>query len=987
MNSTAQSADQVVVRQQATSEQQRALAQMSLYPSRAEEITRIWRLTGPLDAERLALAVGDTVRAHDMLRARLVVEAEHGAFLEIFDGYDGMTRYTVDGDAARIDAVIELAGGEPLTSRQRWFEAALIGLGADSHALVFRMHHSLVDGYSMMLVEREIWERYGNDTRRVAAPVQYGTLVRAGMEPAAEQRERQWWADRLAGARATSALSSPHATGTRFEAGELPFSLTTGETQRLRELARENRTSLTSVLLTAHLMTVKMFGNDSDVTTAIAYLNRDQPGVESVVGPLVNLVPIRAFLANASLAENLDTVTTALRQSLIRGRLPYDQIIASTGHAQDGGFGVARTAFSMTPGASTSEFHVSGGLRVERVPAPATETRVDFAFTCAEDEAGLRGALVYRADMYTPEIAESIRDHFCSTIRFTSMRRAHSTAARRDRSIERTGVADLLSLSRFGVHDPVACDQQHGTVRRQDFEAMVNAYSAAIPRDVVAPRVALALGSGVDQAAALVATWRRGGCAVPVDPRHSAARYVAVLAAQPVDVLIDRLRRPSGDSRASAEFGEPADGDIAYVVHTSGTDGIPKGVAVTYANLAHLLSMLADVNAPMASQNPLGPAFDGWIWATLLPWVSGKPVVYPARGASGVTALADGEESSVTLTPTMLADCDPDRCPTTIISAGEPLPDALAARFAGRARILNAYGPTEVTVCASWSDTARSEDPTTIGRPAPDVTIHVLDTHRRPVPIGAVGEMYVGGPGVALGYVAAPGRTAGRFVADPFGPAGGRLYRTGDLATVDSAGLLRFAGRNDGQVKISGVRIELDEAAAALRACESVREAAAVVVTSDAGTTEVWAALTVDPDVDSVQDRSTDPTLHEPYDRLLPEARPTRTFAVPALPRTSNGKLDRARLAETLKAAAAAFAAATPSRTGTRRRVAEVWERILSVQVDDYDRTFFEYGGHSLAAARAIRLLHREFDRPVPAFALYDHPTVNELSAWLDANR
>lgn len=986
MNSTAATDDQIVVRQQATSEQQRALAQMSLYPSRAEEITRVWRLTGPLDAERLALAVGDTVTAHDMLRARLVVEAEHGAFLEIFDGYDGMARHTVSGGVAGIDSAIALVGREPLTSRQRWFEAVLVGLGADSHALIFRMHHSLVDGYSMMLVEKEIWDRYGNDTRDVADPVQYGTLVRAGLDPAEAERARRWWADRLDGARATSALPSPHATGARFEARDLSFDLTPAETERLRELARANRTSLTSVLLTAHMMTVSTFGNDSDVTTAIAYLNRDQPGVESVVGPLVNLVPIRASVANPGLAGNLDTVTTALRQSLIRGRLPYDQIIASTGHAQDGGFGIARTAFSMTPGTSASEFHLDGGLRVERVPAPATETRVDFAFTCAEDEAGLRGALVYRADMYTPEIAAAIRDHFCSTIRFLPAPRAGVAAAPRDRPIDRGGVAGLLSLARFGANDPVACDQQHGAVRRPDFEALVHAYSAAIPRDVVAPRVALALGSSVDQAAAMVATWRRGGCAVPVDPRHSAARRAAVLAAQPVDVVIDRQRLPSDDS-APEGFREPAGGDIAYVVHTSGTDGIPKGVAVTYANLAHLLSMLAAVNAPVAGQNPLGPAFDGWIWATLFPWVSGKPVVYPARGAADVTALVDGEESSVTLTPTMLADCDPDRCPATIISAGEPLTGALAARFAGRARILNAYGPTEVTVCASWSDTARGEDPTTIGRPAPDVTVHVLDLHGRPVPVGAVGEMYVGGPGVALGYVGTPGRTAGRFVADPFGPAGGRLYRTGDLATVDSAGLLRFAGRNDGQAKVSGVRIELDETAAVLRACESVREAAAVVVTSDAGTAEVWAAVTADPGVESIQDRSTDPSFTRMYDRLLPEARPTRTFAVPALPRTSNGKLDRARLAETLKAAAAALTASTSSLASTRQRVAAVWERVLSVRVDDYDETFFEYGGHSLAAARAIRLLHREFDRAVPAFALYDHPTVNELSAWLDANR
>jgi len=988
MSSAAQSAAWAVTRQDATPEQRRTLAQMELRPSRAEEITRIWRLTGPLDAARLDAAIGETVRAHDMLRARLVVEGEQGAFLEIFVGFDGLTRQAVDGGPDKLGVVVDAVRQEPLTARSRWFQAVLCTFAADSHALVVRMHHSLVDGYSMLLVEREIWDRYGGDTESLgdAPPAQYGSMVRADVDQAVVRNDEEWWARQLAGARAASLLPSSDATGAPFEARELPFALPAEQTAALRELARANRTSLTCVLLTAHLMTIATFANDPDVVTAVAYLNRDEPGLRSVVGPLVNLVPIRAVLPHAELADNLPGVTTALRQSIVHARVPYDRMVASTGLSLDGDFGLVRSAFSMSPGSSAAEFHTYGGLRVERVAAKALEVRVDLAFTCAEDGPGLRGALVYRADLYGTRVAESVRDYFCSTISRTRLPAAGYLSSQPQSSTGRPSVAGLVSLAAFGADDPVAQDQQRGIVGRREFVALVTGYAAAIPGDVDRPRVALALGSSVDQAAALVATWRRGGSAVLIDPRHPAQRRAAVLASEPVDVLIDRPREPVDDSAAMIEITAPAADDVAYVVHTSGTDGVPKGVAVTYRNLEHLLSMLAALNAPVPGQNPLGPAFDGWIWATLLPWVSGKPVVFLARGVADATALVGGEASSITLTPTMLAGCDPERCPATVISAGEPLTASLAARFTTTARLINAYGPTEATVCASWADTARDQDPTTIGGPAPGVSIHVLDRHARPVPVGAIGEIHVGGPGVALGYLNQPGLTASRFVADPHGAVGSRRYRTGDLATVDAAGTIRFVGRKDGQVKVSGVRIELDEVGGKLCDCPGVREAAAVRVDTEAEGPQVWAAVVLDSPPSAVRDCSDEAAYQEAGQRLLPEARPTRIFAVRALPLTSNGKLDRERLRESLLGEAAALAVPPPAQRSLSERVAAVWEQVLSVPVPEFDKTFFEYGGHSLAAARVIRLLRLELGRPVPAFALYNHPTVRELSVWLEAN-
>jgi amino acid adenylation domain-containing protein len=455
----------------------------------------------------------------------------------------------------------------------------------------------------------------------------------------------------------------------------------------------------------------------------------------------------------------------------------------------------------------------------------------------------------------------------------------------------------LLTLADFEPTARVTLDQ-HGSTTRTGFEARVAGYLEAIRRAGDRPRVALRLGSGSEQAAALLAVWRSGGCAVLLDSRHPEQRQAEVLAdAVPDLVLSDVDTVP--DAESGAGFWQvPAPHADAYVVYTSGTSGRPKGVQITYRNIEHLLGILSALGSPLPGFNLLGPAFDGWIWGTLLPWVSGQPVAFPARGIVDVTAHINGRECSVTLTPTMLSQLDPASSPATIVSAGEPLGTALAERFTAAHRLINAYGPSEATVCASWSDTSAGEDPTTIGRPAPGVVMRLLDGDLRPVPLGALGEICLGGPGLARGYLGQAALTASRFVTDPWGAKGERLYRTGDLGMVGADGLLRFVTRRDGQAKVSGVRIELDEVANLLQGCPGVQEAAAVVVTD--GRPVVWAAVVPasvgPPDVEQLRQACAE--------RLLAEARPTEIVLVSALPRTASGKLDRPLLVQTLRSSA-----------------------------------------------------------------------------------
>ncbi|WP_410652704.1 AMP-binding protein [Amycolatopsis sp. cmx-4-54] len=926
----------MITRYPASAEQRRALAQMRIRDSRAEEITLAFWLDGEVPTATLVAAVTAVADRRDMLRARLVV-VEETAVQEIRDDCAGVEVVPLPGGRADFAAAVAAETADPLTDRDTWFQAAVFPSGG-GHGLLLRLHHSLVDGYSVGLVEEDLWATLGG-TPVTAEPPAFGSRVhgREGGGPG-----EAWWHDMLRGA--VPATVEPDLTrrGDELSAGTVPLEIPADTAARVRALAAELRTTPVTVLLTAHLMTVAAFSGQDDVVAATPYLNRDAPGTRDLVGPLVNLLPVRATITGPALRDNVPVVAARLRAALAYADVPYDRIMA--GSAPDGGYGLARTALVLNPETRPATFDC-GALRVTTVELPSLGLRWDLVIALRGD----RGALLYRADRYTAATAESVRDHFLAVLAGTDIparpvptRAGPAVGGRLDR---------LLALDRFADDDAAVADD----VEREAFAGLVGAYQREVGTLGERPTVALCLGSTPDQAAALLAVWRCAGTAVLLDPAHPAPRRDSIVRDAGAVVLTEQT-----GSAAWTDVVPHRDDDLAYVVYTSGTDGVPKGVEATYGNVEHLLTILESLAMPGAGRNPMSPAFDGWLWGTLLPWTSGHPVVF------------GGQADSVTLTPTMLAEHDPEALPPNVVSAGEPLARSLSESHGAGRRLVNAYGPTELTVCATWSDSVAGEDVAGIGRPVPNTRLHLLDAALRPVPRGGVGEVVVAGPGVTRGYRGKPGATARAYVPDPFAADGSRMYRTGDLARLDADGLLHHVGRRDAQTKIAGVRVELDEIAAVVASCAGVREAAAVV---DGAEVRVAA-------VPEGRELPAERIAEVCAARLLPEMRPVSITPVPALPLTHNGKLDRPALH-----AALADDEREPGGFETRALVAMIWKSVLDVEVDDHTKTFQELGGHSLRATMVLSRLRREYDFPIPARALFDHPTVEQLSRWLEAQR
>ncbi|RJQ74579.1 peptide synthetase [Pseudonocardiaceae bacterium YIM PH 21723] len=503
----------------------------------------------------------------------------------------------------------------------------------------------------------------------------------------------------------------------------------------------------------------------------------------------------------------------------------------------------------------------------------------------------------------------------------------------------------------------------------------------------VGSAVAIARGRSREGLAALLALWRLGATAILVDEKHPADRLDFVLRDSGAEYLIaDRLPegvapggllRPDLDRRPEpgvVRCVPDADG-CAYIVYTSGTTGRPKGVEISYRNLRCFLDALSTLGLPPGGVgvNAVSPGFDGWLWCALLYLMYGQTMVIVEE----LTELADLRPRTVCLTPSLLAAClDAVDGAEVVVVAGEPCPATLLDRLRSVDRVLNVYGPTEVTIAATWADSARGDEVHTIGHPAPGYRAYVLDEHRQPVIAGCLAELYLGGPAVAMGYRNQPELTARRFLPDPFGPPGSRMYRTGDLVIARPDGQLEFLGRVDDQVKVRGYRVELTEVDQVACAHPCVRTAAAFVSASG----DVL-GLAVVPEPGRAEALTEDGVRAHCADRLPSAAVPAFVDLVAALPVQRTGKIDRDALAAVPRAR---IVAGTAPRTDHEREVCRVWSELLPEPVTDVQADFFTVGGHSLLAARAVTELRRSTGLRLSLAHLMAEPTVAAVAAELD---
>ncbi|MFE7548493.1 non-ribosomal peptide synthetase [Streptomyces gardneri] len=516
-----------------------------------------------------------------------------------------------------------------------------------------------------------------------------------------------------------------------------------------------------------------------------------------------------------------------------------------------------------------------------------------------------------------------------------------------------------------------------------------------------------------DLLVAVLAVLRAGSCYVPLDPNYPAERLAFMVRDSGTRLLLttpaSRVNCPAGPTvvvLGDTVTTEPGDRpvpvvpeDTAYLIYTSGSTGLPKGVAIHHGGCVAMLSEMDRIFE--------GRDMSGISAASSICFDMSVMEIFPALCRGGAVVLV---ESAVHLPDSAYADrithlnvvpsvmnglLDAGGLPPnvrTVVFGGEPLRRKLvdrAYRETGADRVYNAYGPTEATVFSShkWVPEDETDEPS-IGTPSSTARAYVLDENLQPLPAGVPGELYVGGVGLAHGYVNRPRTTAERFVPDPF-LDGERMYRTGDVVTCTEDGELRFGGRSDHQVKLRGFRIELEEVEARLTGRPGVREAAAVV----RGNRLIGYVVPADDSREASRegdgvwlDAERQAALTGGLAAELPDYMvPGTVVFLTALPLAPGGKLDRAALPDPPAAdpGAPLRAASTP----TEVALAEIWGQLLDLEPTgiDVQAAFYDLGGDSLLLVRLARLMTRRFDRRVRVPDLFSFRDIASLARWLDA--
>ena len=526
--------------------------------------------------------------------------------------------------------------------------------------------------------------------------------------------------------------------------------------------------------------------------------------------------------------------------------------------------------------------------------------------------------------------------------------------------------------------------------------------------------VGVFLDRSPEMVAALLGIWKAGGAYIPLDPATPPQRIALILedSAPPFVLTLDELRGRLPSTAAQVIYFEdfwaaqtpafvppetPAASmvsadSVAYVIYTSGSTGKPKGVCISHGALENTIRGVGPDLALGADDVVLA-------WCTIAFDVAGLEIFLPlASGASlylvekdlfrsGGLRIEHLRTSAATVlfaTPTMfrllLDEGWQGDANMQLIVGGEVLPLPLARSLAGRCRALwNQYGPSETAICATRARIPRDVEKITIGCPLPNVSIHLLDAQLKPVPRGAVGEMYIGGASVGLGYLRQPELNRACFLPDPFADGAHQwIYKSGDLAVQLEDGRFEFRGRLDDQVKIRGFRIELGEIESVLRACEGVKAAVVRAIELEPGDRRLVAFVVG-------EEASQAKQWKELLSRQLPSYMiPAEFVWVPSFPTTPGGKVDGQALdSMRLDAIPSRHAPEAAAGDVLEARLKALWQRLLKVDNIGIHDDFFSLGGHSLLAARMLAQIEGWFGYKLPHSVLVEHPAIHGLAAYL----
>ncbi|MGZ0700663.1 amino acid adenylation domain-containing protein [Pseudomonas piscis] len=966
-------------------------------------------LRGHLDRQALQQALQAIVARHATLRSRFVLVDDQpqvlvapvdGALELLLEDISETPLTLAERVRAEAAQAFDLEHGPVIRAR-------LLRLADEHHVLLLTLHHIVADGWSMGVLTRELVALYaafsqGQPDPLVPLAVQYSDFAlwqRRWLSGDVLQQQGDYWRRVLAGAPTLLMLPAdrPRPVQQDYQGASVALLLEPQLSAQLKALAQRHGCTLHMTLLAGWALLLGRLSGQDDLVVGTPVANRMRAEVEGLVGLFVNTLALRLDLQGGqSVAGLLAQVRARSLEAQAHQDLPFEQVVEIVRPQRS----LAHSPLFQAVLTWVEDFAqdlVLGELKLEGVVAASQVAKFDLTLSLGESQGQIRGSLDYATALFDADTAQRFAGYLVQVLKamvaddqqFLARISLLEQAQRRqlledfnasDQDYPRGALLHELFAAR-AAQQPEAIAVQAGDLRLSyaELEARANRLAQHLRGLGVGPdqRVAICVGRGPDMAVGLLAVLKAGGAYVPIDPAHPAERIAYLLQdSAPLALLVQAATRTAVGSpdlpvvdlddpgwqqqpASAPQVPQLTERHLAYVIYTSGSTGQPKGVMVEHrslANLVHWHCQAFDLGPGRHTSSVAGLGFDAMAWELWPALCSGATLHLPPAGIDhqDIDRLLDwwrAQPLDASFLPTPVAEyafAQQLGHPTlhTLLVGGDRLrqfdqPQSFA--------VVNNYGPTEATVVAT-SGALEAGGVLDIGRPMANARVYLLDEQRQPVPIGVAGELYVGGAGVARGYLDRPELTAERFLDDPFSPEpGARMYRTGDLARWLADGRIDYLGRNDHQVKVRGVRIELGEIETCLNRLPAIQDAVLLAREDQPGQTRLVAYFTV------AGERV--PTPGELRTQLLgqlPEYMvPAAYVRLDALPLTANGKLDRQALPVPELDALLSREYEAPQ--GEQEiALAQIWSELLHVERVGRHDHFFELGGHSLLAMRML---------------------------------
>lgn len=901
-----------------------------------------------------------------------------------------------------------------------------------------------VTGYQVFLPELvALYEAFANSepSPLPELPFQYADYAawqRESLKNEALEHRVDYWRQQLAGALPALQLPAdrPRPAAQTFRGAMQPLGLSPSLSEALRSLSHREGVTLFMTLLAAFDTLLYRYSSQEDILVGSVTAGRDHPGTEKLLGFFLNTVVLRTDLSgNPSFRGLLERVRNTTLAALSHDNSPLDQIVRELHPDRD----LSRNPlFQVLLSLEPTLPAIDSGWNLTPIDVETGTSKFDLCLVLDDRPEGLFGRVIYSTDLFDsatishmmecwqtllkavvadpgrriseiPILPESERHRLLVQWNDTQNSFPLTPVHRRfERQVEKT--PDAVAV-KCGEHQLTYCE----------LDQRANQLAHHLRNLGVGPEVlvALCVERSLEMIIGILGILRAGGAYVPLDPSYPRERldfmlthcqapvlltqaHLPVIRKSPESirvVLLDSHWNTVGCQPAEALTEDVAPENLAYVIYTSGSEGVPKGVEITHRNLALSTSARLEYYGDVGSSFLLlsSFAFDSSVAVIFHSLCSGGALILPAPELNWeprrISELVyQNQISNLLCIPSLYREvveaAEPGHLASLrrVIVAGESCPKQVAEshyRLLPQATLFNEYGPTEATV---WSSVYRcgpqtAQSSVAIGRPIANTYLYVLDRNLQLSPTGVPGELCIGGEGVARGYLNRPDLTNERFLPNLFvASPGARMYRTGDLVRYLPDGDLQFLGRKDQQVKIRGMRIELDEIETVLSEHPDVREA--VVTTKEDLGSPSLAAYVV-----ARQQYSTSGAELRAFlkSRLPGYMVPSEFIFVSVLPRTSNGKIDRQALFLTRTEGITDLAPSGPTapRDSIETRLLAIWREVLGTESSDISQDFFELGGHSLLAAKLLDRIEKEFKQSLSLAFVFQAPTIELMADWL----